>query len=229
MKVGILIAGDTPVQLSGKFPSFAQMMEQMFPVRLPQASFTHFNVKDDEFPDDVLSMDAWIITGSVRSANDELPWMLKLERFIQEVASKRVRMIGICFGHQLIAKALGGTVEKHPQGWGVGLHEYHWQNEPETQCVRLPAFHQDQVTQAPASAKRVMTSSFCKNAALVYDDVIFTCQFHPEFSKDFEQALLALFSDIIPTPTVDAANQSLVNHPSDNDVVVDWIGKFLEK
>ncbi|MGF1721092.1 type 1 glutamine amidotransferase [Vibrio kyushuensis] len=227
MKIGILAAGDTPTILREKYQSFADMTADMIRSYLPQAKFEYFDVKGGQFPEKLDEMVAWVITGSVHCANEELPWMLKLEALINELNQNKQCLIGICFGHQIIAKALGGSIEQYAGGWGVGLHEYQWKND-EHQTSFLPAFHQDQVVQAPKNAKVLLTSSFCKNAALLYDQNIFTCQFHPEFSNDFEQDLLSLFQEsTIPVSVADKAHRSLSERPSDNPVIGQWIGELI--
>ncbi|MCK6262973.1 type 1 glutamine amidotransferase [Vibrio sp. ZSDE26] len=227
MKIGILAAGDTPPALKEQYPSFAHMTSDMIHSYLPRAEFEYFDVRDNQFPEQLDEMVAWVITGSVHCANEELPWMLKLEGIIKELHQNKQCLIGICFGHQIIAKALGGTVEQFNGGWGVGLHKYQWQNESH-QTSYLPAFHQDQVVKAPKGAKVLISSTFCKNAGLLYGANIFTCQFHPEFSNDFEQALLSLFEgSTIPMSVADNAHNSLSERASDNPVVGRWIGDLI--
>ncbi|WP_295894452.1 hypothetical protein [uncultured Vibrio sp.] len=233
IRIGILAAGDTPSALKDAFPSFSQMTSEMFLTQLPHAMFETFDVKDDHFPIDVAAMDAWVVTGSVCSSNDELPWMLKLESFIQEAEAQRIKLIGICFGHQLIAKALGGKVAQYHGGWGVGLHEYHGFSKnnrvvEDKTALWLPAFHQDQVVDKPENAEVILHSPFCQNAALLYGDSAFTCQFHPEFSVEFERALLTLYQDgVIPQDVLKKAHQSLLDRQPDNATIVHLLCDFV--
>lgn len=90
-------------------------------------------------------------------------------------------MVGICFGHQIIAQALGGAVIKHPDGWAVGAQDYDFGGER----VTLNAWHQDQVIRRPEGAEVLARNAFCENAALIYDDRAFSVQAHPEFSDSF--------------------------------------------
>src|SRR5690606_32956787 len=115
--------------------------------------------------------EGWLLTGSRHGVYDGLPFIAPLEAFVRDAYAAGVPLVGVCFGHQLIAQALGGRVEKFDGGWAVGRHSYAFEGVGE---VALNAWHQDQVIEAPAGARQVASSEFCKNAALVYGDRAFT-------------------------------------------------------
>ena len=195
-RIGILEVGHTPKALLGPYPSYAQMLAQWLQP-LP-ATVTVFPVISDEKLPAVTDADLWVITGSRCAVYENHPWIPEVEQFI--VAAKacgKVRMLGICFGHQLIAQALGGQVTKSDKGWGVGLHQYttensagHWQALPDQ--LSLCAFHQDQVIIAPPESQVIARSDFCEYAGLWYPGFALTLQPHPEFSVDFERDLIRL-------------------------------------
>ena len=143
-------------------------------------SFATFNVIDCIFPASVHDCDGWLITGSRHGAYADLPWIAKLEVFLRDAYAARVPIVGICFGHQILAQALGGKVEKFSQGWSVGPTDYDWGGE----TVRLNAWHQDQVTDLPEDAEVLAGNAFCQYAALAYGDRALTVQAHPEYDDD---------------------------------------------
>ena len=168
-----------------------------------------------------------LITGSPAGVYDPLPWIAPLMDFIR--AAKDSKMVGICFGHQVMAEALGGHVEKSDKGWGAGLHRYAivraepWM-DGETRSP-IPASHQDQVVVQPPNTEIVAASDFTPFAALAWTDrPAISFQFHPEFSPAFAKALIEKRYDVVPDP--DAAIASL-DAPNDNARVGGWIRRFL--
>lgn len=142
-------------------------------------SFEVWNVVDMEFPDSPEDADAWLLTGSKHGAYEDHQFIAPLEHLIRDIHASGRRMLGICFGHQIIAQALGGKVEKYAGGWAVGRTEY---DIPALGQIHLNAWHQDQVTKLPEGAEVIGSNDFCANAALVYGDRILTIQPHPELS-----------------------------------------------
>ena len=126
---------------------------------------------DQVFPKEVRSCDGWLITGSKHAAYGPEPWIPALKRLIQAIVAADLPLAGICFGHQIIAEALGGRVVKSDKGWGLGLDTYDLDPElaPEQlQQVTLNIFHQDQVIEPPAGARIYARSEFCeKHQAVV--------------------------------------------------------------
>ena len=111
--------------------------------------FTTWPVIDGMFPDSPDAADGWLITGSKHSVYEDLPWIDPLETFIRTVHAAERPLIGICFGHQIVAQALGGRVENSPSGFTVGVTRYVWNGRP----VRLNAWHEDIVTRPPDDAR----------------------------------------------------------------------------
>ncbi len=188
--------------------------------------FRTYRVLDGEFPASVAECDGWLITGSRHGAYEDHAWIPPLEAFIRASYEAHVPMVGICFGHQIIAQAMGGKVEKYAGGWAVGATDYDFDG----QKTRLNAWHQDQVTQVPANAKVVGSNDFCTNAALLYDDRVFTVQAHPEFRPDFVDGLMQTRGKgLVPPERLEAATARLSDPLSDQTIAARIAAFFKAK
>ena len=223
MKLAILETGFPPGDLAERFGDYPAMFE-----RLLGGGFDvdTFDVQAGALPDPA-AHDAVLITGSPAGVYEDLPWIAPLMDFIR--SAKDARMVGICFGHQVMAEALGGRVVKSEKGWGAGLHHYQVTHaEPWLDgagSIAIPASHQDQVVVQPPHTEVVAASDFTPYAALAWTDrPAISFQFHPEFSADFAKALITERYDRVPNP--DAAIASL-DAPNDNARVGGWIRRFL--
>lgn len=232
LQIGILETGRPPRELGEKYGSYPDMFEQLLAGADANLEFTAFAALDGEIPDDPNLCHAWLITGSRHGVYDALSWMAPLGQLIRDAVDARVPIVGICFGHQIVAEALGGKVEKSERGWGVGVHEYGiakrpvWMaNAPEHFAVH--AVHQDQVVDLPEGADVVASSPFCPNAVLAYGDRAFTIQPHPEFGNDFKRDLMdQRLADIVPEEILSTAKRSLGRKPN-SDMVAEWIVAFV--
>lgn len=223
MNLAILETGRPPGNLEDRFGSYPEMFEALLGMQA-----TTYAVEAGNLPPDVGRHDAYLVTGSPAGVYDDLPWIPKLKTFLQ-AAKGRAKLVGVCFGHQIMAEAFGGRVVKSPKGWGVGLHSYPIvRHEPWMDAVSLvavPASHQDQVVEQPPGAEVIASSLFTPYAALAWpDQQAISFQFHPEFSPDFARALIAERWDRTPDP--DGAIATL-DAPNDNARVGEWIRRFL--
>lgn len=226
--LGILQAGRSPEELVNRYPDYNQLFVHL----LGEESFNYrtWAVLDNEFPDSLNEADAWLITGSRHGAYEDHDWIAPLETLIRDVYAKGVPMVGICFGHQIIAQALGGRVEKFAGGWSVGRVEYDLDDKvwgkPSDSATPLMAFHQDQVVKAPEGAVNVGSTKFCEHAALLYDSRVLTIQPHPEFDDAFVGALLEARGAILPADILQQANQTL-HEPLQRDGIARTLREFL--
>ncbi|QRZ14063.1 type 1 glutamine amidotransferase [Paracoccus methylovorus] len=200
MRIGILKCGQSPQELRGELGDYDTMFERLLAGR--GFNFDSYHVENMEFPHSVHDAEGWLLTGSRHGVYEDHAFIAPLEGFIRSAYAEHIPMVGICFGHQIIAQALGGKVVKHPRGWAVGAQDYDFGGER----VTLNAWHQDQVIDRPDGAEVVASSPFCENAALVYDDHAFTVQAHPEFDDTFIHGLIEhRAKGNVPEPLLDGA------------------------
>ena len=225
MKLAILETGTPPEPLLERFGRYPAMFERLLGNGFDYSSY---DVPAGELLAVPGGHDAYLITGSPAGVYDPLPWIGELAAFLR-AADRSTKMVGICFGHQLLAETFGGHVEKADKGWGVGLHSYPivlrepWMDE--VQSVSVPASHQDQVVLQPPNTEILASSLFTPYAALAWRDRnAISFQFHPEFEPDFAKALVEFRRDLLPRP--EAAIASL-DRPNDNARVGGWIRQFL--
>ena len=187
-KIGILVAGLMPQAVQQTHVGYDHLFRQM--LQAYDFDFESFFVVQDQFPDDLSLCDGWLITGSKHGAYEAMPWIKKLHDFVVQCEHQNQPLVGICFGHQVIANALGGVVKKAPIGWRIGRQLYHWKASSNLPLHGL-AIHQDQVLEMPPKSTCILTSTHCPYAGIQYDQrKIISFQPHPEFSPDVTRQLL---------------------------------------
>src|SRR6056297_1807098 len=223
MKSGILQTGHAPDVVLDELGDYDAMFARLLDGH--GFDFQTWNVVDNDFPGAVDAADGWLVTGSKHGAYENHPWIAPLEDFIRAVYGDGRPMIGVCFGHQIIAQALGGKVVKFPGGWSVGRTEYTIGDE----TLPLNAWHQDQVVDLPEGAQVVGQSDFCENAALLYDTRIWTIQPHPEFpARVIEHLIAHRGRGVVPEDQLDAAQQRLPDSTA-NQAIADHMAAFFKR
>ncbi|WP_339674074.1 GMP synthase [Dasania marina] len=234
--VGILETGLTPPELIDEHNSYGNMFIKLLGAIDPTLKFKTYCVIEGEFPEFVYDCDGWVITGSRHGVYENLPWMQRLKDFLHDCQRCNKKIVGICFGHQILAEAMGGKVEKSTKGWGIGPHTYNLNEhvaciEGERDSFTINALHQDQVVFLPPSAAVLASSDFCEYAGLRYGDWAMSLQSHPEFSDAYEMALIhlrreSLFSDEL----ADDALEKLSNTENINEGqrIASWMVSFLK-
>ena len=231
MKIGILEAEQLKPDIQKQYGSFADMTIRLLVSVDQHVTFQTYQAIHGEYPQDVDECDAFLITGSKASAYDPEAWIKQLEDYIKKLADQQKKLIGICFGHQLIAQALGGKVEKSSKGWGVGVmasgvvSSKSWM-QPAQQQFSLLVSHQDQVIELPAGAERIAESDFCTNSSYQIGDYILTFQGHPEFSVDYANQSMHSRRELIGEERFQCAQTSLKNK-IDDKLIATWILNFL--
>jgi GMP synthase-like glutamine amidotransferase len=202
----------------------------------PEHDYTVYDVQAGQLPESPGEQDAWLITGSAAGVYDPLPWIAPLSDFLR-AARGQAPMVGICFGHQIMAEAFGGKVIKSDKGWGVGLHSYAvsetepWMVSPGEEgavSVAVPASHQDQVVEPPPGARVSAASEFTPYGVLTYEaDKAMSMQFHPEFAPAYAKALIEARRGTRYTDAQADAAIATLAMPNDQKRLADWISRFL--
>lgn len=223
MKIGILETGQIPDDLINIHGEYPKMFERLLSGN--GFEFQAFTVVNCEFPERIDQCDGWLITGSRHGTYEDHAFIPPLEKFIQDCYLAEIPIAGICFGHQIIAQALGGKVEKFSGGWGLGTLNY---KLPDKQ-ISLYAVHQDQVTKKPKDAEVILTSDFCENAGFAYRGKAISFQPHPEFKQEFMKDLIEARKGIAFSDDVaDSAIKTLECHIHDKEIALQLVTFFKQ-
>ncbi len=211
---------------------FFDFVQNTFPEQKDQ--IIDYKIAQGQFPAAATDCEIWFITGSPKSVYNDIPWIHQLKKFTQELHRHKVKTIGVCFGHQMIAHALGGEVTKSPKGWAVGIRDFQiiqkqpWMSPaPPNLSSKLSLLfsHQDQVNALPPEAQLLATDSFCPNQMMQIEQHILTLQGHPEFSIKFAKGRLLSRKDMIDPKTYAQAMQSY-EQQNDYEIMSTWIRQF---
>jgi GMP synthase-like glutamine amidotransferase len=233
MRLGIVDALSSPdLDHVSWFESTADTYKRLLESTGAPFTYAVYDAQNGRLPAQIDACDAYLITGSLNGAYDEQPWIAALKSFIRQCHAAEKKMVGICFGHQILAHALGGRTEKSANGWGLGLKSFEivgekpWMNGGPDHCS-LYFSHQDQVVELPPGAERLGSSAFCENALFTLDDHVLGIQGHPEFTKDIMHDLLSRPKETASPELMDRARRSLHTGRPDNDLFAHWIVDFL--
>lgn len=227
--LGILVCDHINEKLRPDFVDYPTMFNLLIGQIDPTLAIRYYFVIDNEFPADFDDCDAYMTSGSKHGVNDNLTWVSRLEDFIVKLYQQEKPLVGICFGHQMIAKALGGKVEKSNSGWGVGIHTSALVAESSSlnfglDELRLIVSHQDQISILPADAKTLYTSDFCPYSMIQVGDDFIGIQGHPEFTKAYSTALMDLRKTIIPGNIIEKGQKSL----TEKDNALETMSKLIK-
>lgn len=211
MLIGILQCGHLPDAIRDRHGDYDVLYRKLLAGR--GLEFASWSVVDMEFPPSPTACEGWLISGSRFGAYENAPFIAPLEDLIRKAHAAGVPIVGICFGHQIVAQALGGKVEKFSGGWSVGRTEY----ASDEGAFTLNAWHQDQVITPPKGAVTTASTPFCAHAALAYPGGIYTIQPHPEFDGGVTRDLIEIrgAQSGIPRELLDAAIEQIDQPTSD--------------
>ena len=233
MNIGILGCDDVPERLRHLGGTYREMFQALLEPHLPGARYTWFDAVQGELPAAPDACDAYLCTGSRYSAYEERGWIVALKEYVRQLHAARKPFIGVCFGHQILAQALGGSVEAAQQGWGVGIHEMRvsgserWM-EPKQEDCKLQYMHADQVQRLPPDSVVLATAPHCPVAMFRVGETMLGIEGHPEFPAAYVEALIRARIDRIGHARAQAALASL-NQKADDGVVAQWMANFLKR
>ena len=231
MKIGLLGCDDVPERLRHLGGTYRDMFQRLLAPHLPDAQFQWFDVVNGELPASADACDAYICTGSRFSVYEDRDWIAKLKDYVRTLHDAKKPFVGICFGHQMLAEALGGEVKPAEYGWGVGIHEMHvtrpepWM-QPPVEEPKIEYMHSDQVQKLPPDSTVLARAPHCEVAMFRVGDTMLGIEGHPEFPAPYVEALVNARRERIGERRADEALASL-DTPADDAVVGQWIANFI--
>ncbi|MBM7059249.1 amidotransferase [Pseudomonas sp. UL073] len=231
LRICILETDNLRPELVDQYQGYGHMFEKLFSRQPIPAQFSVYNVVAGEYPADTEQFDAYLVTGSKADSFGPDPWIQVLKTYLLERYARGDKLLGVCFGHQLLALLLGGKAERAVQGWGVGTHQYRIAKQPEWMTpaiddLTLLISHQDQVTQLPENATLIASSDFCPHAAYAIEDQVLCFQGHPEFIHDYSRALLDIRQQHLGEQIYQQGIASL-DQDHQGHVVAEWMMRFV--
>ncbi|WP_394210259.1 GMP synthase [Enterovibrio calviensis] len=233
MQVGILLCDDVKAELQPVHNNYPDMFAAILLRADPSLSLQFYRVIDGNYPKNIDDCDGYIISGSRYSVYDDLPWIKTFEAFVRTLFTQGKPTVGICFGHQMMARALGGEVARSERGWGVGIATSQLNTkqdwiDSDGNDFSLVVSHQDQVVTLPDKGKNLAGSEFCPIGMFTVDNHFLAIQGHPEFSRAYSFDLMEARRDRIPEAVIDNGQASLTQ-TSDSDNVTRWLLNFLHQ
>jgi GMP synthase-like glutamine amidotransferase len=233
MKLGILKTDAVRPEWVPDYGEYPDMFIDLLGRIDPSIEFSVYDVEQGEYPADIDEVDAYLITGSKSSVYEDKPWIATLMAFVRELHARKKKLVGICFGHQIVAHALGGRTAKSDKGWGQGVHTYTFRKTPEWHDGQATDFsvlvsHQDQVVENAEGAEVMASSEFCENAVVQVGDHILTFQGHPEFVPDYSRDIMNFRREMIGEDVYDSGIASL-EREHQGERVARWILSFLKR
>lgn len=236
LKIGLLLCDDVDESVQEIYGTYSEMFQSSLDPTAQIIELVPIRCFEGEHLPNPKDYDGYIISGSRHGVYDDLPWISVLQQFIQDCWDQEVKMVGICFGHQLLAHSLGGKAEKADIGWGFGIHSTKitdkkpWMTDTEDlngHLYNLIVIHQDQVVEIPPNFKTIGENDFCPNSMIVADSKMLGIQGHPEFSKEFCAFRADFRRNLIGPEVYESTLRSLESNDTHSNTVMIWIKNFL--
>lgn len=231
MNIGLLECDHVEGRFAEVPGGYREFFAGLLEPHIPGLRFSHYDSCRGELPATVDACDAYLCTGSQYSVYDPLDWIPPLKAFLQRLHERQKPFVGICFGHQMLAQALGGEVTKADWGLGVGVHEMTLTRQepwmrPALAACRMQYMHQDQVRHLPPRAVVLARSEHCEVAMFRVGESMLGIEGHPEFPAAYSEALIRLRAERIGAERTQTALAS-IHQPTDSAAVGRWIGEFI--
>jgi GMP synthase-like glutamine amidotransferase len=227
-RIGLLLVGHIDagsLHIGGDYPElYADLLEPH------DIQLTTYRCDEGQLPDSVSEQDGYICSPSRLSVYDDHQWLRDVEQLLRDMVTTETPYVGICFGHQLMAQALGATVQKANVGWGIGAKHYEvveaqpWMDS--TADIVLAASHQDQVMQLPDGARLMARAPYCPVGGMLIGERAWTLQVHPEFSPALADSLLATRLALFGEEAAEAARVTL-KEPLQQNRIAGWMSRFF--
>ncbi|HFA47961.1 MAG TPA: amidotransferase [Bacteroidetes bacterium] len=229
MKIAFLLCDHVDYALRPIHGDYPEMFSSLF----PDLHFEIFTVCEGHFPKNANDFDAYFVNGSHRSVYDETAWIVQLKNFVKSICEAKKKYVGVCFGHQMLAEALGGKVAKSEHGWCVGAHEFEivkregWML-PFRPSLNLLMMCQDQVLRLPPGGVVLAKTEKCPVGIFRVGAQMLGIQAHPEFSKEYDRALMEMRTERMGKEVVRQGTESLKKEVGQKRIA-EWVRQFLQK
>jgi GMP synthase-like glutamine amidotransferase len=227
MKIGLLECDHVNESLRHIAGDYRDMFTSLFARHAPSIELEFFDTRNGVLPDSVSDCEGYMTTGSRFSAYDEDQWIVDLRSFVRELRDRERPFVGICFGHQILAQALGGEVRRVE--WGIGAHSMSinarqgWMDPVRDSCS-INYSHRDQVVRLPDDSSVLAETKHCPVAMFAVAGRMIGIQGHPEFPMAYVEALVRSRAELIGEDRLANADFS---SPTDEDLVTRWIANFF--
>ena len=231
MRLGLLRCDEVGGDRESRFGGYLKLFADLFAKVDTGVDITDYDVAGGVLPADPGEQDGWLISGARASVVDDEPWITDLLGVVRELDWTGSPTVGVCFGHQLLALALGGEVRQADNGWGIGVRRAEFTgpgpwSTPLGGGFAIVYSHMDQVTALPDRGRLVATTGHCPVAAFRVDDHMLGIQGHPEFSIPFADDLYRSRAARFGDERLEEALQTLGNG-TDRGEVAAWMLQIL--
>lgn len=232
LNIGLLLCDDVPEDGRARFGDYTGMFSRAINAVDEHIELSPYEAYNEVLPNQVDAHDGYLISGSGASVFEDKQWIKNLMGFVSQCHTSRIKTVGICFGHQLIAHALGGETVRSENGWGFGIHSARLNSNPrwlgaDSDRYKLVVIHQDQVTSLPDGFSTIASNDFCPNSMITDSEVMLGIQGHPEFGKDYCAYRAEFRRQTIGEDKFRETIDLLENNETDSDQVFSWISRFF--